>query len=115
MAIQVDASQTFSVHGTPFQDLYVTLFAIQRLPDGISPWTGIIKFFPAVRADDGSYAVTGKERVVTMSNVEVLATQLAMQGKMNMATGVVAIQPAMADIIASQCPDLSTARYIQVP
>jgi hypothetical protein len=112
MAIQVDPEQTFTVRGTPFQDLYVTFFAIERPSDGVSPWTGVLKFFLSARADNGSYVPTGKEQVIQLSDVEVLATQLAMAGKMNMAIGVTAIQPAMADIIASQRPDLSTAHYM---
>ncbi len=114
MTIQIDASQADKINGKPVDQLYVTSYVMKRGYDATDKWIIEIRFCLALRDDAGNYIPTRKERLVVISDVEALATVEAMAGRVDLAMSIPPFQVGLAHAIRSQCPDLNTARYVEV-
>jgi hypothetical protein len=68
----------------------------------------------AVRSDDGKYVLTRNERTVLIPDVDAEALAAYVAGTPDIALADPAVQRAIAASIRRQCPDLSTAHYVEV-
>lgn len=112
MSVTISSTQAEKIQGVPVDQVYVTAFLLTRNPDQTTKFSLEIRFNMAIKADTGTFILMRKERVVKLVDVESYAIAQAMLGNMDTALADPALQRAIAQIVASQCPDLSTATFV---
>jgi len=113
MGIQIDASQAEKIKGNPVDQCYVTSVWLDRTFKANAPWVVKIKFCMAIKADDGSYIPTRRDRIVTVADADAYAIAELTAGRTDFAMGMPPFQKALAHAISQQCIDISSAHYVE--
>ena len=113
MAIKISDVQSEKVNGISINQIYVSEMRLFRSPDGSNaPFVCDIKFSMSMKTDEGKYAVTRKERTIRVNDMGELALARAMNGNYEIAQADAALQLAIADIIRTNCADLTSAEVV---
>ena len=113
MGIKIEEAQARKILGIPVDQCYIYYFLLERAKDGDNtPFSCKVKFVMAMKTDDGKYELTRREEEIKVSDIEAYTILRAQSGFMQLANADAALQLGIADLIASQKADMTTASVV---